>query len=151
MPSPCPGCNKLCSLENADPEVNDLEINDGVITASVRLARTSACCSEEMKEYTYEMELGITADIEAHEDKYHKAQDAEGNESTEAQEYEVDEDGCDVDESGGSRYAKNMISVTLNCTVMCMGEHEKDPAGQDVVGSYTLTDSINAGSFDELV
>lgn len=54
--------------------------------------------------------------------------------------------------SGGSRYAKNMISVTLNCTVTCQGEHIKRvESAEEVVGEYSLTDATNAGSFEELV
>lgn len=146
MPTPCPGCSKLCSLENGEPEVNDVEIGDGSITASVRLVRNSSCCDQEMKEYNYELNLDISKELKAHEDKYHNGV---------PQTYSVEEDSCDVDESGGNRYAKNMIGVTLSVDVTCDGEHDDDDAdGLDTlkknVGNYSLEDKTNAGSFDEL-
>lgn len=64
MPTPCPSCNKFPSLEPGDVEVNDLEINeDGTVTGSVRIALTSACCGDEMREYTFSVEHQV--DLEA--------------------------------------------------------------------------------------
>lgn len=59
MPNPCPGCNKMVSLDFQDPEVSDLEYDDGKITASVRILRNCAECGEEMKEATLEVDLDV--------------------------------------------------------------------------------------------
>lgn len=158
MPSPCPNCNKMCSLENGEPEViNTVEISDGIITASIRVARQSACCSEDMKEYTYECSLDVTSAITDHEEKFHNSV---------SQEYDVDEGDCEVNESGGGRYAKNMICVCLSVDVTCQGEHVDTVEtsvldGREVttqlaaevanVGTFELIDETNAGSFEELV
>jgi hypothetical protein len=155
MPSPCPSCNKLCSLENGEPEVENLELTDGELTASIRLVRQSACCSEDMKEYTYEPNLNIQSEILAHLKKFHKELFDGDNEAprdgVELPEFEASENGCDVDESGGGRYAKNIISISLNVDVICQSDIHDSEKADAVVGSFGLTDSTNAGSFDELV
>lgn len=52
----CNGCNKLCGIEHADPEVysEEMIIEEDVaeISADVRLCLNSACCSEEVAEAT---------------------------------------------------------------------------------------------------
>ena len=106
MPSPCPSCSKLCSLETAEPEVNDLEMDaDGQVSASARVARTSACCGEEMKEFTYELTDDRSADLTKHEQEFHNG---------EKQEYTIDEDSSEVDESGGSRQ-----QYVEDCQICC--------------------------------
>lgn len=127
----CPGCNKFPSLESEAEVDQDLELNDGTISGSVRVVRRSACCGEEIKELVYELEEDITEKLEGHlEDGDH--------------ELELDAEDPEVDESGGGRYAKNMIQVTVNYTVKC--SCQKDP-----VHEGSLTHSEAASSFEELV
>ncbi len=146
MPSPCPSCSKLCSLETAEPEVNDLEMDaDGQVSASARVARTSACCGEEMKEFTYELTDDRSADLTKHEQEFHNG---------EKQEYTIDEDSSEVDESGGSRYAKNMIKCVIQYDISCdacTSSEDKETKERGHIGNFTMEDSTNAGSFEELV
>jgi hypothetical protein len=141
MPNLCPSCHKFCSLENADPDVNDLSVSDDgtSVTAEVRAVRTSACCGDEIKEFNFSLEDDRSTEIEEHQAKFHEGQD---------QTYEIEEDSASMDEGGGSRYAKNMITLTLHYVIKCQGEHA-DKA-EAIVGEFDITDAAAASEFDEL-
>ena len=101
MPTPCPSCGKLCSLDTQEPEVNEISLSeDGQnVTYDIRVARNSACCGDEMKEYTFNNDVEVPDDIR-------KQIEALLETNPEA-EVEVEEDGFDVLEEGGSRYQKS--------------------------------------------
>lgn len=101
----CPDCNKFVSMENGEPEVNSVEVDsEGHVNAEVHLTRNCAECSTELKDYTFELEADPDEEFMA----AHKGHALD-----------VDEGDCSVDESGGGRYAKNIISVSLVATVKC--------------------------------
>jgi hypothetical protein len=143
MSKPCSSCGKLASLETGEPEVESLEIDDGVVTATVHLMKTSACCGDDMKEYTYELEESLMDPLEEHILESHK----ELTQMGEAMDYDVfsvEEGSCEVTEQGGSRYAKSYTGVELQITVKC----EQDDCDWEF--AYTLFGSVPNGSFEEV-
>jgi len=141
----CPECNKFASLENADPEVESLEIGDpedgrATVTASVHCLRQCADCSTDMKETTFETEVEV--DVPEPEPIPVKTEDGPTDEPHE-HELEVEEVGVETTESGGGRYKKNEIGFSLDFTVTC--------AGCDFTATGTMTDSLQASAWDEMV
>jgi hypothetical protein len=73
----CPDCNKFVSFDEADPEVNDLDVSDnGSVTASVRIVNTCAECGTELKEAMLELEE--SPDLAAHIGEGHTLSIGEG-------------------------------------------------------------------------
>lgn len=142
----CPNCSKFVGMENGDPEVNDVEVdNDGGVKVEVRLTRNCAECSTELKDATFNLEGTCEKLVEI----FAALTDAE----KETAEWEADEAECEVTESGGSRYAKNMIGVTANVTVRLSVEVvEGEKAGERVQKgeeSIEMHDEMQASGFDE--
>jgi hypothetical protein len=70
----CPSCNKLAGL---DTEVDDvsLELDGTSITGTVHVIRRSQCCSEDMKEATFDVDINLldsNADLEEHTEEGHE-------------------------------------------------------------------------------
>lgn len=59
----CPSCNKFPSFEAECPDDADLNIEETQVTGSVRLVLNSECCSEECKEYTFDIDLDVSGEI----------------------------------------------------------------------------------------
>jgi len=58
----CPSCHKFPSFDIAEPEV-EIEVENGIVTGTVRLFLTTACCAEEAKETTFDVEIDMTDEI----------------------------------------------------------------------------------------
>lgn len=53
----CTSCNKFVAIDSeTSPEVEDLEISQGEISASVRIANCCGECGEELSEFTFNIE-----------------------------------------------------------------------------------------------
>lgn len=137
----CPSCNKFAGLEMQDPEVEGVDIDaDGNITAEVRIVRNSACCGEGMKEYTFSMETSFDDNepVSAHKGEGH--------------ELSAEEDGVDMIEEGGGRYAKSYYGASLTVRVTCtcgkLGELDKDGKGQGI--TVELSDKVAASEMEEM-
>lgn len=135
----CPDCSKFVSLETEVPDGTDeleVTVEDGkvVVRGSVRVVRTCADCSTELKEASFE----VDAELEQKLDAKHTDHELllEGDLSS--------------TESGGGRYAKNMVgfegAVTITCSE-CNDEHDKPV----VIGELELHDELPASAYDELV
>jgi hypothetical protein len=59
----CPSCNKFCAFEAQEPEADGLDIEGTTVTGSVRLVLNSECCSEEMKEANFDVDLDLQDQI----------------------------------------------------------------------------------------
>ncbi len=130
----CPDCSKFVSMDNGEPEDNGFQVDDdGLIEGSVRATRVCADCSTELKEYTFDFTMQIP------EDKMPRKPTEKETEEGAEMEVEVN---LESTESGGGRYAKNMVGVSVEVTVTCTW---------DADWSYIATneDSVGAGSFDE--
>lgn len=124
MATPCPSCNKFTALDNGDPEV-DLEVEyDGnvlVVSGNVHLTRNCADCGTTMKELYADLEDAVspkafewkrgTVSYTPDLDVLEKAlSDGDVNIS-------LDQGAPDVEEGGGGRYAKNMITAVVPYTI----------------------------------
>lgn len=58
----CPDCNKFVSYEEAEPEVEDVNVEDGIITATVRIVNTCGECGTELTEFTFDLEIDLNLD-----------------------------------------------------------------------------------------
>jgi hypothetical protein len=130
-----------------DPEVNDLTLNvdnndpsSATVSYDVRIVRVSSCCGDEMKEYSFADDADVPENIIA------KMKDIlEGSadkESDPEAEFEVEEEGVDQLEEGGHRYKKSYYGFTLNVSIKYKG---------DTLGSFEITDNVQASGMDELV
>lgn len=146
----CPDCNKFVSFEEADPEVDCLDIRgDGAVTATVRIINTCAECSQELTEATFDLESDAACEaVEAH--KCTTSPQPEQR-SFEAEEYECERTGRSGYYKKGKwvpgfgRYAKTFYGAQLTVTVKCS-------ACQEVVGEpVVLTDDVQASAMDSLV
>ena len=145
MPTPCPGCNKLASLETQEPELENSGLSGGTITAEFHVVRQSACCGEDMKEYTFELEQDVTDQLEAHlKSKEHLKANEGQEDSVDDVDWELEITDEENTESGGNRYRKNMLGVTANFTVKCL-----TCSGEAASGG--LSDAVAASDFEEMV
>jgi hypothetical protein len=131
----CPDCNKFVGLETQEPEENDVaaeltgEGEQFSATAELRLVRACADCGTELKETTFEIE--VEGDIIHEEDC-----------DPDDRDLDVELTNVESTETGGGRYAKNMIGVRGEIEVTCQ-------CGACV--STSFKDAIAASGFDELV
>lgn len=133
----CPDCNKFVSMENGDLEIDVLEIDvDGTVHCEASLPRNCADCGTELKRGTFDVDEDVELDSVECPGAPAEAEDKNHDLS-------IDELGNDVSESGGSRYAKNMIGFDLEYEVTC-SRCELKIRGE-------IGDAMNAGSFDESV
>lgn len=119
----CPNCNKFVSLENGQPEINSLEVEYSeetfTVTADIHHDRNCADCSDVMKSIDHNEEDSVDLDKldgfdKLTEDERKRLREGLANGSLEAT---VEESDCEVEESGGGRYAKNIIAVVLSYTL----------------------------------
>lgn len=134
----CPDCNKFVSYDEADPEVNDLEISDdGTVTAEVRIVNTCGGCGQDLKEAT--LDFSEEVDVSAH--------------SGEGHDLSVEESSCErTQRSGyfkkgvfvpaGGRYAKTFYGASLSYTVTCSCSE-----GFKIEG--VLEDDVQASGMDD--
>jgi len=126
----CPDCEKFVSYEMADPEmVQEVEYDNGNVSAEVRLVKQCADCGAELEETSIYFDQ--SADFE-HDDEHEMVADADDPESTERTE-------------GSGRYMKKFLGVSISYKIRCITE------GCNFVYEGTLEDDVQASSFDSLV
>ena len=150
----CPQCNKFTGMDNGDPQVDSLDAGDlkggsVEITVSGQHTRNCSDCGTELKSVSFSESAteelkdfdfwdGLTPEQKA---EVMKACD-DGNLTA-----EVEEASVEVDESGGMRYKKNIITITINYEVTV----DLDPIVEKVVlsksGQFTIENA--ASSYDE--
>jgi len=134
----CPDCNKFVAYDDADPEVQNLEIgDDGAVTASVTRTLTCAECGTELKS----AELELTADPLDEVTEHLKAKGPH--------ELSVAEDGVEptsrTDGKGRpARYTRTYYGVELGYTVTCSCDDKWEAGG-------SMDDDVQASDMDELV
>ena len=147
----CPDCGKFVSLETSDPEMQNEELtDDGQVELSVRLTRNCADCSNELKETTFDLSDDHSEDIEAHIKAHHpNSLTDDGDEPRPTFTLEIG--NTENSESGGGRYAKNMIGVSIDYEIRCdVCDRADDKVNPDPVTVGNLSDSIPASGFDEM-
>jgi hypothetical protein len=153
----CPNCNIFVSMETT-PEMENIDVsysdadNSATVEGSVRCVRTCADCSEELKEYTFDIDE--TIDIDDAPGCSCARDMAEGSKLDEKghlpdcrakceHDLTIDADEPDPTETGGSRYKKNMVGFSLSYTVKC-NDCDFEETGD-------VADSAPASYFEELV
>lgn len=138
----CDCVNKFTGLETGDPQEESADLDEGVILLEVSLTRNCTECSTEKRSASYSFEHDISDEIKGHIAARHPEHDGD---KMGAPSMTLDVD-YEVDESGGGRYAKNMISVNANYTVTC-----DECIGDDAkIADGTITESMAASEFDEV-
>src|SRR3989304_1885403 len=110
----CPQCNKFSALNFEEPEVQSCTVSeDGAVTISVRIERTSECCGELMKSADLEMEEEL--DVASLFPK-HFGKDGAGKDGHEVS---IEEGDVEQVEEGGGRYAKSYFGAKVSFKVSC--------------------------------
>jgi len=141
----CTSSNKFASMDEAEAEVDDESISEGLYHADVRVTRLCGECSEEMMELTFEAETDIVCDMCSPECGGHYGEDRdlpdgmlpsdklpEGHADYQlsAPDFEVDSSDAEVDDYTQTtdrrgkpiknyRYAKHLFKVTVTGTATC--------------------------------
>lgn len=124
----CDSCGKFASLENAEPESQSLEIDEGTITYQVRCIRICTDCGDELKE----------AYIDGSHDIDIKEHDGEGHD------LEVTEESIESTEryEGKGRFTKSFYGFEMSIEVVCS-------CGQ-FTETVKLTDDEQASNFENM-
>ena len=153
----CPSCNKLCGFEITDPELDSLDAENGTVTGSVRLVLTTACCGDEAKENTFDIELDLTDNLL---DALKVAGVAEPDLELDGVEFEVVSKDATADERyetkdrkgktiTNPRYMKKFYTVEVTVTVKATYPvPDGDPIKVEVEGTWT--DEVQASEMEEL-
>lgn len=143
-------------MENGDPEINSMDAEasgDSIhVSADIRAVRTCADCGTELKDYSHTIEDEYhISDFEGYSDLSEKDKQALCElliTEDESVSVEVEEEGGESEDGGGSRYQKNMITTTVHGTITVTWTR-----GEDDVVTLTkgidLSDSAAASSYDE--
>ena len=148
----CPDCNKFTGLENADPQVDEqtADFRDGSLSLqySVTMSRECAECSTELKSYSGDAEEDISVeDIPGYAELPKDVQEGLNDGSIDV-DVSVNE-SSEVEESGGGRYKKNIITTSITCDYTLTFSHK----GKEykLEGQEILECSASAGDFEEQV
>jgi len=152
MGNRCDSCSKFVSLENADPEAQlSVEYSEGTfaITADISHTRQCAECGSDLKTYsdTAEQELKLE-DIDAFKTLTPKAQKSL-RKALDSKKVlpDIDFEDGEVEESGGSRYKANDITIRINYKLAIdAGAETKIPA---IVHSGSVEAQTTAGSYED--
>lgn len=105
----CSGCNKFASLDECDPEVGNITVDDdGHVVAQVRIANACADCGNELTEANLELEAD---NPEAAEHVKKKGE----------HELSAEEESCDRDvkTEGKGRGLRTSYGVTMSVKITC--------------------------------
>lgn len=119
----CPDCSKFVSMDNGEPEVSNVDTNfsEGEITVTCEIHHTRNCadCGTELKSIDETAEascrLNEFADYGSLKVVDHQKIAKDINDGKIS--IEAEDEGAEAEESGGGRYAKNMIAVRVPITV----------------------------------
>jgi len=150
----CPDCNKFVGFDEADPEIESLEVNeDGAVSISVRIVNCCADCGTELKEATFEMEADHSTEFAEHLKAEGIEETAEPEPHAE-HELSIEEAGYErTNRSGffkkgqfvpaGGRYAKTFYGAEVSYEICCSCGKFK--------AEGSLNDDVQASGMDEMV
>jgi hypothetical protein len=108
-------------MENGEPQIGSIEVSrsgtDVEITADVEHTRNCADCGTELKSISISFSESLSLKDVGKPDEMSETDFEKWRAGLKKAEVEIDEDGSDSDESGGGRYAKNMIGVVVDYTL----------------------------------
>ena len=138
----CPDCNKFVGYDEAEPEVNSLEINGTTITGEVRVTLNCAECGTELRESNFEPEIELEF-VGLNPEELTKHFDDEGL-PREGHEVDVEGDAEFMSRTEGKgRGTKTFYGYNLNYTVTCSCQEE-------AIHSGSMDDYCQASSFEDL-
>ena len=143
----CPSCSKFVGNEEAEPEVQSVELSDGTVTAEVRITNNCADCSEELTEATFSFEQDVSEALAKHtctkkdEPEFTPEFSAEENSAERTSRSGYMKKGVWVD--GGGRYAKTFYGASLEVNIKC--DH-----CDESVETVTFSEDVQASSMDQL-
>lgn len=150
----CPDCNKFVSMENADPEIGsvDCEYSDDSfqVTADIRAVRSCADCSTELKS----LDLNLEQSVELSQFDGWKGLSEEQQklvrEQLESGEANVESNPGEgrMEESGGSRYKKNMITIAVDYSIE-ITVHPEEGDSINLTYNGELSEEHAASEFEE--
>ena len=155
----CSDCAKFVSMENGEPEVNEITATydaastSVTVLASLRHTRNCVECSNELKSLDIEIEESF--DITESEPykaltPEQKVQMLDALEANDGGEVSIEETGTESEESGGNRYKKNLITVTLRYdVVLTNGKEDNENITLLLPGQATSENA--ASSYEEQV
>lgn len=138
----CPDCNKFVGLEEADPEVDSIDVDDeGNVAIEVRITNNCADCGMELREATFSLEHDHSEDCKEHKGVGHELSiDEDGAERTSRSGFFDKKKNQFV--SAGGRYSKTFYGAEVGYSIKCScGKLSVD-------GS--ISDDIQASSMDEM-
>jgi hypothetical protein len=134
----CPDCNKFVALQEEDPEVQSLEVDEeGTVTAEVRIVNVCANCNTELTEYTFSVDdqIGLPEPDDDHEH------------DLEVEEVSSERTQPDHTPPGQkpppARYRKTYYGFELTVKVTCKG--------CDLEEELVLADDVQASGMEVLV
>lgn len=152
----CPQCEKFVSMENSDPEIGTIEtsVQGTKITVNVsdvRMIRACADCSSELKDVNTEGETSLElSEFEGWKELTEEQRDKIiALLMTEGLTVGAEEGGTNVEEGGGGRYKKNMISLTIHFDLWISYECPSAPPSIDLKYSGDILIEHAAGEFEE--
>ena len=137
----CNSCSKFVSLEELDPEVQSLDVdNDGTVTAEIRIVNACAECGEELTEAIFDLEETVDVPEPEEADHEHELEIEEGEsaERTRPDHTRPDKSGVSVP----ARYRKTWYGFAVTAKVTCTG----CPFEEDLI----LADDIQASAMEPL-
>jgi hypothetical protein len=134
----CPDCNKFVSLEteitDTDASIDSIEEDTVEITVTVHVSRNCADCGQELKCFDFEDQYTVTL----------PGPIAEAQADDLSVEVNVEEK-----ETGGGRYAKNLIGYSGNVNLLL--PRESSPLGSRLLASLSVGNTEAASNYEECV
>ena len=143
MGNRCSDCNKFVGLEQGEPEVQDLEIDEtGEVTGQVRVILTCADCGSEIKEAYIDLDETPSSELEDHIADHAEA--GEDAESLEVEEVSIEEtDRMQTTDRNGKqiknwRYMRHFYGFELQVKITCScgAEFEASICGEEQASAF---------------
>ncbi|TXH19511.1 MAG: hypothetical protein E6R03_00420 [Hyphomicrobiaceae bacterium] len=123
----CPDCGKFVSMENGEPEI-DIDVFDPTaypeqmnaslsVQINYHMSRTCADCGQDSLDGATDEVVELTSFPDWANIGYEKQKAVINAIANDEAKIECEADGNEVDESGGGRYAKNMITLSISATI----------------------------------
>lgn len=133
----CGDCNKFVSFEEAEPEVDSLDVDaEGNVTANVRIANQCGECGNDLREYTFEVSVDRSDECKGHTGEGHTL-DIEETSSERTQR-----------SVGKGRGTRTFYGFTVEYEIKCECDADKKD-GERWSVSGTLSDDVQASGMDE--
>ena len=137
----CPSCHRFVSFDDStEPEAN-LELEGDIITGTIRIVLTCEECGNELKEYTFDVEVDVSEFTAAHE------MAGDHDPAFEFTSLMMETRRQDRDPRTGksipTRYQKTFYGYTMEIEINCT-------CSDACYQTFTIEDIVQASSMEEL-